>query len=625
MSVMTKRLTLTAALLTAAFAAVAPGSASATVACTFSSGALNIQSDSANDLPKIIRSGDNIVVQNLGTALSCGGQPTVHNTHVIAHQDVSSGTGQFIVDLGGGALAPGAINEPGNSDEIDIQVQMGAGEDQVVVVGSDFTDSWRVGRTPNGAGINLNAQLETGPGATPNVDVDLRDTELPILLPLRGNDRVLANGGPEFSGPMLTRVNLVGQEGDDELTGGSGSDIFEDEGGADVIRGGPGDDFFLERGQDVRDDIFDGGQGYDSVSWLEYSRDMRLDLRLTGRQGTGAGRDVVAGFESAGTGEGNDLLIGTDGGDELGTGKGADVILGLGGNDEMHGGDGFDSVSYAIPPAGARQGVTLDLSKGYVDQDTGGAGIDRMDGVEGIVGSPFPDVLTGDDAGNRFEVRDGTGDRVTCRPGADTVVADVAGTDAANADCENILLDFRPETRIEVGARSLSSDRTPQFRFAATKPGATFECSIDGAPFEACGAAYTPAPLADGAHTLRVRARDMLGAVDLSPAERAFSVDATAPRLTRARLGRGSALLYRLSEKASVKVVIARCAALSGARCKRFKKAATVRLRGVKGANRHGLGRRIHRITTLDGRYRLGLVATDRVGNRSKAVRIDIG
>jgi hypothetical protein len=94
--------------------------------------------------------------------------------------------------------------------------------------------------------------------------------------------------------------------------------------------------------------------------------------------------------------------------------------------------------------------------------------------------------------------------------------------------------------------------------FAATETGARFECSLDAGAFAPCTSPATFAPLAPGAHTLRVRAIDSAGNVDATAAERAFTVsgassnpgggsspdgsnpgsaptDRTAPRVTIAR------------------------------------------------------------------------------------------
>jgi hypothetical protein len=51
-----------------------------------------------------------------------------------------------------------------------------------------------------------------------------------------------------------------------------------------------------------------------------------------------------------------------------------------------------------------------------------------------------------------------------------------------------------------------TADRTPTFRFRSEPAGASFRCSVDKAPFRACGSPFTPKqPLSLGSHRLRVR------------------------------------------------------------------------------------------------------------------------
>jgi hypothetical protein len=86
-----------------------------------------------------------------------------------------------------------------------------------------------------------------------------------------------------------------------------------------------------------------------------------------------------------------------------------------------------------------------------------------------------------------------------------------------------------PQTTVASGPSGPSSDATPTFAFAADEPGAKFACSVDGSAFAACPTPFTTAPLADGPHSLLVRATDPAGNADASPASRTFQVDATAP------------------------------------------------------------------------------------------------
>ncbi len=587
--------------------------ADADVTCSFSAGgALTIQSGQAIDSATIVRSGNDIVVKDSQTPVSCGGQPTVLNTHVIAHTDNSGGESYFTIDLRGGPFSPGQVNEPGNSDEIDIQALMGAGPDRLYIWGGPGDDFWRLGRTTGGVGVNLNADQEAAPGETPNVDVDLRDAEMAVLLSGPGNDRVLANGGPEFSGPLPFRADINADEGDDLVFGSSGSGFITAGPGRDEVHGGEGSDWMSEYGPTSEDDVYDGGPGRDEIAWGEFDSSVRADLRLAGRQDTGAGgRDQLSSIEDAAVFDttADAVLIGTDGDNDLSTGDGNDLIAGLGGDDRIRSIGGNDTASYATPPAGVRQGVTVDLTKVDVPQDTGGAGIDRLEGIANIIGSPFADRLSGSQVANRFEVRDGSGDTVACSDGADSVVADVEGTDPISADCESVQFDFRPDTRIEAGPADLSRNTAPSFRFSTTKQGSTFECSLDGRAFAACEAVHTLAAVKDGAHVLRVRARDIFGALDLSPAAHAFSVDTMAPRIARARLSASKRLSYRLSERATVRITLAR-----------GKRSRTLIRDAAGGANRVGLTRVVRRLKARGGR--LALVATDRAGNRSKPVRL---
>jgi hypothetical protein len=91
-----------------------------------------------------------------------------------------------------------------------------------------------------------------------------------------------------------------------------------------------------------------------------------------------------------------------------------------------------------------------------------------------------------------------------------------------------------PETSIDSGPSGLIADATPTWTFSS-EPGATFECRIDAGGFAPCSSPFTsPAPLADGQHTFRVRALDDSPAqnADPTPATRTVTVDTTAPQTT---------------------------------------------------------------------------------------------
>ncbi|HTU14842.1 MAG TPA: Ig-like domain-containing protein [Solirubrobacterales bacterium] len=87
-----------------------------------------------------------------------------------------------------------------------------------------------------------------------------------------------------------------------------------------------------------------------------------------------------------------------------------------------------------------------------------------------------------------------------------------------------------PNVNITSGPNGLTNDKTPTFAFTANEA-STFECKVDGGSFATCASPFTTADLTDGAHTFSVRATDAAGNVS-SPANRSFTVDATAPVVT---------------------------------------------------------------------------------------------
>jgi DNA-binding beta-propeller fold protein YncE len=89
-----------------------------------------------------------------------------------------------------------------------------------------------------------------------------------------------------------------------------------------------------------------------------------------------------------------------------------------------------------------------------------------------------------------------------------------------------------PNTSIASGPDegSTIANTRPSFTFASDQGGATFECSLDGAAFAACGSPATFGPLSDGTHRLAVRAVTG-GDLDPTPESRSFRVDTTGPRV----------------------------------------------------------------------------------------------
>jgi Ca2+-binding RTX toxin-like protein len=90
-----------------------------------------------------------------------------------------------------------------------------------------------------------------------------------------------------------------------------------------------------------------------------------------------------------------------------------------------------------------------------------------------------------------------------------------------------------PDTTIDAGPEGLTGNSTPGFAYSASESGSRFECRFDAEAFDFCpdDEIEPDEALADGAHTVYVRAVDAAGNVDGTPASRAFTVDSTKPSL----------------------------------------------------------------------------------------------
>ncbi len=128
------------------------------------------------------------------------------------------------------------------------------------------------------------------------------------------------------------------------------------------------------------------------------------------------------------------------------------------------------------------------------------------------------------DGGHKFEVRS----------------VDAAG----NADQSPASFDWSidttaPETQIDAHPAALSISSSAQFAFSGTDLGgsgvASYECrrdSTEASAWSSCASPQSYASLTDGAHTFQVRATDVAGNADGSPAAFNWTVDTTPPTAT---------------------------------------------------------------------------------------------
>ncbi len=194
------------------------------------------------------------------------------------------------------------------------------------------------------------------------------------------------NTGGAGTDTLTSIENLIGSAYSDTLTGGSGTNTLDGGDGDDTIQGGAGADTMI------------GGNGADTVSYSSATSTVTVSLALTTAQSTGStGTDTISGFENLTGSAYNDTLSG-DAGDNVINGlDGDDTFNADAGNDTINGGNGSDTLNFAAIVSG----ITLNLSLTSA-QDTGGAGIDTVTGIENITGTAAVDILTGNSANNNI-------------------------------------------------------------------------------------------------------------------------------------------------------------------------------------------------------------------------------
>jgi hypothetical protein len=80
-----------------------------------------------------------------------------------------------------------------------------------------------------------------------------------------------------------------------------------------------------------------------------------------------------------------------------------------------------------------------------------------------------------------------------------------------------------PETTITDGPKKKTSKKKARFEFTSDEPGSTFECSLDGTPFQPCSSPEE-AKVKRGKHTFEVRATDASANTDPTPATQSWTV-----------------------------------------------------------------------------------------------------
>lgn|GEM_PF-4547002 len=89
-----------------------------------------------------------------------------------------------------------------------------------------------------------------------------------------------------------------------------------------------------------------------------------------------------------------------------------------------------------------------------------------------------------------------------------------------------------PDTAILSGPPNPTTTTSALFRFSASEPGSTFECSLDGAAFSGCSSPVEYTGLGVGGHVFGVRATDPAGNPDPTPAIYIWTIEPPEPTHT---------------------------------------------------------------------------------------------
>ena len=126
----------------------------------------------------------------------------------------------------------------------------------------------------------------------------------------------------------------------------------------------------------------------------------------------------------------------------------------------------------------------------------------------------------------------GDGDVVAAITAAAAQSASGKPNDASSSADNAVAYDTTaPDTTFDSAPPALTRSHDAMFTFSS-EPGATFECSFNGADYEPCASSVSYDSLSDDVYTFAVRAVDAAGNADPTPASAAFTVDTTAPDTT---------------------------------------------------------------------------------------------
>jgi len=375
--------------------------------------------------------GDDTLISGAGNDTLSGGDGEDTVSGGEGNNTVTGGSGSDVLILEPFANGGNTALDTGGADSVEIRGTAGVDVFTISQVGGLLRVS-----TPT-ASITVSESVHTVrivamDGADTVTMGNINDTRPLALIVDLGEGGDTFDGQASFSNRLP--IQVLGQGGDDTITGsangdilngGDGDDMISGDIGEDSIRGGAGNDTLFG---DTDDDQLLGEDGADSLfggTGNDLLRGGNDDDRINGNSGHDTlegelGNDTIlagAGNDLGRGGSGSDSIKGQSGWDTLFGGGGNDTIRGEAGDDIINGGDGDDTIV---------GGFGRDLVTGGEgsDQINGSSGNDTLlgdDGDDSIIGGSGADILLGGDGDDRLSGSGSNADTVAGNEGDDNL------------------------------------------------------------------------------------------------------------------------------------------------------------------------------------------------------------
>jgi hypothetical protein len=230
-------------------------------------------------------------------------------------------------------------------DSESIRFALGAGNNVLVVVGTANVDQIQHAAAQSRVVLAL-----AGDGRVNVVAEGLSALGLRLD---GGDDRVGDLGG---LAPLAVPLFARGGDGNDQILAGARDDELDGGLGDDTLSGLAGNDTFFAADALDGNDVMNGGDGFDQVSYALRSTNLVLNgcvslavegcappaCECTSASGEATEDDRVVNFESSSGGSGDDYMVGGPGDDTFFGGNGNDSLLGSNGSDLLLGQFGVD-------------------------------------------------------------------------------------------------------------------------------------------------------------------------------------------------------------------------------------------------------------------------------------------